>query len=210
MIDRRTHAAPQPCYWAASSAAIHSLDWGSQVDRTSRNPDGTNIQGGAGNDTLLGGQFDDILSGGLGDDLLTGKNGADQFRSFGTQIEGSSDTDTITDLNFAEGDTIVLGSFGRGTFEKADGVNAYSNGTSATLDSWFDIVAIDRASDLVSTSSTGANGQDLLLSVIDSDGQVQNIVIAGGYAQYLSAAGGSAGGSGGGSMIATTSEYAMI
>jgi Ca2+-binding RTX toxin-like protein len=159
-------------------------------------PDGTNIQGAAGNDTLMGGQFDDMLTGGLGDDILTGRGGADQFRFFGTQIEGASDRDTITDLNFAEGDTIVLGSFGSGTFAKANGVNAHSNGTSATLDSWADIVAIDRASSLVSTSSTGTNGQDLLLSVIDSDGQVQNIVIMGGYAQYLSAAGGS-GGSGG-------------
>jgi Ca2+-binding RTX toxin-like protein len=164
-------------------------------------PDGSNMNGGAGNDTLLGSQFDDYLTGSFGDDILTGKGGADQFRFFGTQIEGASDTDTITDLNFAEGDSIVLTSFGKGTFLKANGVVVHNNGSAATIDSWSDIVAVDRASDLVSTRSSGANNQDLLLSITDVDGQVQNIVIVGGYAQYLSA---------GGAMISPAADFAMM
>jgi serralysin len=151
-------------------------------------PDGSNINGLGGNDQLIGGRFADALTGGFGDDLLTGGAAGDQFRFFGTQIAGDSDTDTITDLNFAEGDKLVFGSFGANTFTKANGVTAYDDGKSAILDSWSDIVAADRASSLVRTSRTGADGGDLLLSVTDSDGQVQNIVILDGYEHYSNAA----------------------
>jgi hypothetical protein len=63
--------------------------------------DGSHIDGQKGNDTLGGSQFDDRLVGNGGDDVLTGGAGADQFRFFGNQIDGSRDFDTVTDLDFA-------------------------------------------------------------------------------------------------------------
>jgi Ca2+-binding RTX toxin-like protein len=143
--------------------------------------------GNAGDDVLIGGNFADLLIGGLGDDRLTGGGGADQFRFFGNQIDGASDTDRILDLNFAEGDTLVFGSFAGGTFFKANGVNAFDGGRAAILDSWSDIVAADRASDRISASGTGTNGEDLLLQIVNGTGQIENIVIAGGFARYQSA-----------------------
>jgi hypothetical protein len=83
----------------------------------------------------------------------------------------------------------VFGSFASGTFVKGNGVNAFDGGRSAILDSWADIVAADRASDRISTSSTGTNGQDLLLQIVNGTGQIENIVIAGGYARYQGALG---------------------
>ena len=70
--------------------------------------------GGAGNDTLFGGQGDDRLFGNLGDDrllgnvgndTLTGGGGADTFVFASGAGAGS---DTITDLNVADGDRISL------------------------------------------------------------------------------------------------------
>jgi Ca2+-binding RTX toxin-like protein len=162
---------------------------GNDVLTATSDPDGSILQGFAGDDVLIGGSFADQLTGGLGDDRLTGGGGADQFRFFGNQIDGSSDTDRILDLNFGEGDTLVFGSFASGTFVKGNGVNAFDGGRSAILDSWADIVAADRASDRISTSSTGINGQDLLLQIVNGTGQIENIVIAGGYARYQGALG---------------------
>jgi Ca2+-binding RTX toxin-like protein len=61
------------------------------------------IGGQGGNDTLFGNAGDDQISGGTGNDFLTGEDGADVFR-FTTDF-GS---DTVTDLNFAEGDRLVF------------------------------------------------------------------------------------------------------
>jgi Ca2+-binding RTX toxin-like protein len=160
---------------------------GNDVLRATSDPDGSTIMGNAGDDVLIGGNFADLLIGGLGDDRLTGGGGADQFRFFGNQIDGASDTDRILDLNFAEGDTLVFGSFAGGTFFKANGVNAFDGGRAAILDSWSDIVAADRASDRISASGTGTNGEDLLLQIVNGTGQIENIVIAGGFARYQSA-----------------------
>jgi Ca2+-binding RTX toxin-like protein len=160
---------------------------GNDVLKATSDPDGSIILGNAGDDVLIGGNFADLLTGGLGDDRLTGGGGADQFRFFGNQIDGASDTDRILDLNFAEGDTLVFGSFAGGTFAKANGVNAFDGGRSAILDSWSDIVAADRASDRISASGTGTNGEDLLLQIVNGTGQIENIVIAGGFARYQSA-----------------------
>jgi Ca2+-binding RTX toxin-like protein len=151
--------------------------------------DGTHLDGKGGNDLLQGGRYDDRLVGGAGDDTLLGGGGADQFRFFGNQIEGRSDLDLVLDLNFGEGDLLVFGEFGRGTFRDVGGVNAYSGGTAATLDSYSDIVAAAAASDLVTASRAAPESNDLLLSVMDADGQVQNISITGGWSQYVMAGG---------------------
>jgi Ca2+-binding RTX toxin-like protein len=151
--------------------------------------DGTHMDGGAGNDRLEGGKYDDRLVGNRGDDVLFGGGGADQFRFFGTQIEGGSDTDRVLDLNFREGDTLVFGDFGAGTFVKSGGVNAFSGGTAAILDSYGDIVSAAAASTLVTARRAAADSNDLLLSVVNASGQVQTVSILGGWAQYVMAGG---------------------
>jgi Ca2+-binding RTX toxin-like protein len=150
--------------------------------------DGSNIQGAAGDDVLRGGSYDDLLTGGAGNDQMIGGAGADQFRFFGTQIDGTSDTDTIYDLTFGQGDAIVFGSFGAATFGGA-GVNAFSNGTAAVIDSWADIVSIAGNSNLVTVNRASPYNDNLLLKIVDVDGQVQSISISGGWTHYVAAGG---------------------
>ncbi|MCP9780707.1 calcium-binding protein, partial [Cyanobium sp. To12R1] len=68
----------------------------------------------AGNDIITGKGGSDTLSGGLGIDVLTGDLGADTFR-FDTAL-GSTNVDSITDFNIAEGDIFQLENTGSGLF----------------------------------------------------------------------------------------------
>ena len=61
------------------------------------------IGGQEGNDYLFGNAGNDILSGGAGNDVLTGGGGADTF-----QFKADFGQDTITDLNFNQGDRVVF------------------------------------------------------------------------------------------------------
>jgi Ca2+-binding RTX toxin-like protein len=158
----------------------------------STDQDGTILNGGAGNDILRGGKYNDILTGGAGDDQSFGGDGADQFRFFGDQIDGASDSDDIYDLDFSEGDTLVFGNFGEGTFSDTDGVNAFNNGSAAQISSFEGIVNAAAGSTNVTAFREGAGNNNLVLQITDADGQVQNIVITNGYSQYI-AAGGSEG-----------------
>jgi VCBS repeat-containing protein len=159
------------------------------LSAVSADQDGTNINAAGGNDTLRDGKFDDLLTGGAGDDVMSGGGGADQFRFFGTQIEGASDLDRIFDLNFGQGDSLVFNNFGANTFLKANGVNAFNGGTSAILDSFGDIVAAAGASNLVTAKRASQSNDNLLLSISDADGQIQTISITGGWSQYVLAGG---------------------
>jgi Ca2+-binding RTX toxin-like protein len=151
--------------------------------------DGTHINAGAGNDVLRGGKFADWLVGGMGDDSLVGGAGGDQFRFFGTQIEGASDTDRLFDLNFAEGDTLVFNNFGLNTFFKTGGVNAVNGGTGAILDSYADIVAAAASSELVTAVRASPSNNNLIVRVTDIDGQVQELLISNGWSNYVTAGG---------------------
>jgi Ca2+-binding RTX toxin-like protein len=122
---------------------------------------------------------------------LFGGDGADQFRFFGgssndrtasREIEGSSDTDFIRDLDFVEGDSIVLNGFGVGKFVEAAGANALDNGNSVIITSYAGLRAIDDASDAISITRL-SNG-NLIVSIMDSEGAFQNISITGGVAGY--------------------------
>jgi Ca2+-binding RTX toxin-like protein len=153
--------------------------------------DGTIFTSGFGNDTLRGGKFDDIFNGGAGNDHMFGGLGADQFRFNGGQakerdrIEGGSDTDFIRDLSFAQGDTIVLGGFGDGKFTKTSTLQAFDNGNDVIIDSFQDLV--DLASvDAITVTRLG-NG-NLLVSIENATGQIQNISITGGVAGFDAAA----------------------
>jgi Ca2+-binding RTX toxin-like protein len=153
------------------------------------NPNGTLLSGGNGDDILRGGRSNDILVGGGGNDQMFGGGGADQFRFFGDQIEGSSDTDFIRDLTFGDGDTLVLGNFGAGTFSDGNGVNAFSGGSAASISSYEGIVQAASGSTNVTAFRQAAGNNNLVFQITDADGQIQNIVITGGYSQYLAAGG---------------------
>jgi hypothetical protein len=151
--------------------------------------DGTHLFGQGGNDILRGGKFDDLLVGGKGDDQMFGGAGADQFRLFGNQIDGASDRDRIFDLNFGEGDVLVFGSFASNTFTDASGVNAYTGGTSATINSFLGLVQAAGASNDVTALRASPFNDNLLLKVTNADGQVQEILISNGWTQFVSAGG---------------------
>ncbi|MET0136936.1 MAG: calcium-binding protein, partial [Sphingobium sp.] len=154
--------------------------------RATNDPDGTILNAGGGNDILRGGRFDDVLTGGAGDDVLYGGGGADQFRFFGNQIEGTSDTDRIYDLNFAQGDRLVFGSFGASTFENDPGINAFSSGTAAIITSFGGLAnAVDSGA---MTASRQGNSDNLVLQLENGAGQIQKIVVSNGWANYVSAA----------------------
>ncbi len=156
--------------------------------------DGTIFTSGFGDDTLRGGNFDDIFNGGAGNDQMFGGAGADQFRFNGGQakardmIEGGSDTDFIRDLNFGEGDSIVLGGFGAGKFEDdlANGVNAFDGGNDVQISSYEGLRSLADSGDIVVTALPNGN---LLVSITNATGQVQNISITGGADDYAATAG---------------------
>jgi Ca2+-binding RTX toxin-like protein len=159
------------------------------IRAVSTDQDGTILNAGAGNDILRGGRYNDILTGGSGDDKMFGGDGADQFRFFGDQIEGASDSDDVYDLDFAEGDLLVFGNFGGGTFSDVDGVNAFNGGSDARISSYEGIVNAAAGSTNVTAFREGAGNNNLVLQITDADGQVQNIVITNGYSQYIAAGG---------------------
>jgi len=159
------------------------------IKASSTDQDGTILNAGAGNDILRGGKYNDILTGGSGDDQHFGGGGADQFRFFGDQIEGASDSDDIYDLTFGEGDTLVFGNFGAGTFSDVDGVNAFNGGEAAEISSFEGIVNAAAGSTKVTAFREGAGNNNLVLQITDGDGQVQNVVISNGYSAYIAAGG---------------------
>ena len=151
--------------------------------------DGTMIRGNAGEDILRGGRYNDILIGGSGDDWMYGGGGADQFRFFGNEISGASDRDRIFDLNLAEGDVLVFGSYAAGTFAKLTGVNGFSGGTAAAISS-FEGTDAARFSDSVTATGGGSNNDNLLLKVTNATtGRVQEVMITNGWSQCIAAGG---------------------
>jgi Ca2+-binding RTX toxin-like protein len=149
---------------------------------------GSQVRGGAGNDVIRGGRGDDIIVGGPGDDIMSGGKGADQFRFFGNEIDGASDTDRITDLNFGEGDWLVFGNY-NGVFANGDGINAFNGGDAAIISSWTGLMnAADSSGGRISI--TGNAGLDLLIITLDNGaGQTQIIRLSNSFAAYAAETG---------------------
>lgn len=143
------------------------------------------IETGTGNDVLRGGKYGDILIGGAGDDQLWGGGGGDQFRFYGNNIEGSSDQDRIYDLNFEQGDELVFGAFGTGTFHDSSHVNAFDSGASAIIASLEGLREADLASARISVSRQALGNNNLTVSLTNDDGQVERIVITNMWSTYL-------------------------
>lgn len=174
---------------AFQDKAVSNGSSGNDDIRATNDVDGTLLQAGAGDDILRGGKYDDVLVGGSGNDQMFGGDGADQFRFFGSQIDGASDSDRIYDLDFSEGDTLVFGNYAAGTFVDDDGVNGFTLGTAASISSWEGVVnAVDNSA-LVTASRQSIYNDNLILSIDTGAGQVQNLVITGGYSAYVAAGG---------------------
>jgi Ca2+-binding RTX toxin-like protein len=80
--------------------------------------EGRLLRGTAADDTLIGGAGDDTLLMRHGADIATGKGGADSF-VFDWRYRTPDDRHQVTDLTFAEGDTLQVRFFGAGSFQIA-------------------------------------------------------------------------------------------
>jgi len=86
------------------------------------------IWGSDANETIKGGDGDDELFGGAGTNVLTGGLGADEF-----QFTMTSENDSVTDFNAAEGDTLKFFNTGDATFDK-NSVTANSEGDGISIE----------------------------------------------------------------------------
>lgn len=78
------------------------------------NDSSNSLFGLGGDDSLAGVVGDDVLNGGTGNDTLEGGLGADTFYFELDDIAAANSTDTIRDLNFQQGDTVLLAGYGPG------------------------------------------------------------------------------------------------
>lgn len=146
---------------------------------------GSILAGNGGDDVLRGGKGNDILVGGAGDDKLYGGAGADQFRFFGNQIGGVSDVDSIYDLNFGEGDTLVFGQYNGLFSTSSTGLNGFANGDSAIISSYAGLAAAYEASGGRITYTGNANLNLLIISFDNGSGATQTIRITQGYDAFI-------------------------
>ncbi|MDQ4420943.1 hypothetical protein OOT33_10925 [Sphingobium sp. DEHP117] len=165
--------------------------------RATDDPDGSNMQGLGGDDSLRGGKYDDSLDGGAGNDSLFGGLGNDIFKIDISDIVDGSDTDKILDLTFTEevgvdNDILALDGFAAGTFVDALGANALGDGGQVHIRGWTGLhnamISAINAGVSVSASQMGSTNA-LLLVIDDGTGHVQNLVISNGYSAFMAAGG---------------------
>lgn len=130
---------------------------------------------GKGDDVIRGGRGNDTIVGGPGSDKMWGGAGADTFLFNAREVHGTGDNDYIYDLNFGEGDRIGLANFG-GTVGNT------------ILRSMSDLVHLVNSSAQATAHQKGATDV-LVLHVADMSGNVENIYISHGWADYLAAGG---------------------
>lgn len=145
----------------------------------------TEMLGLAGSDVLRGSVYADVLVGGSGDDHLSGGTGGDQYRFFGTDIEGTSDYDRLYDLNFAEGDTIALTGFGTAKFAVDGGVSVLPDG-SVIIQSWAGVVNLVQQG-AISARQLGTTTA-LELTLTNAAGQKETLFVKDGWTVYSQAA----------------------
>jgi hypothetical protein len=115
---------------------------------------------------------------------MFGGAGADEFRFFGTEIAGASDRDRLYDLDFGEGDLVRFEGFGAGTFTDASFIDATEDGSGALISSYRGLVEAAR-SDSVTAFRQSAGSDNLIVRLINAEGQTQDLVITGGWSQFL-------------------------
>ncbi|MFO1260251.1 MAG: hypothetical protein U1E68_04115 [Sphingomonadaceae bacterium] len=151
--------------------------------------DGSILKGGAGDDSLRGGKYADDLFGGSGNDSYFGGGGVDNFHVNMQDIKDGVDTDTLLDLELADGadgDVLWLEGFAQGTFSEHD----TNHGSALKVGTWDGLVeALNSAVGINVTASQIGTTDNLLLVIDDNAGHIQNLVIKGGFADYLAAGG---------------------
>jgi phosphodiesterase/alkaline phosphatase D-like protein len=161
---------------------------GGNGDDTIHGRDGDDkMLGKAGDDVLYSGNGKDRLVGGADDDILTGGLGGDQFVFVGKDLCGA-ETDRVEDLRFGQGDQLILLDFTPRTFDSRSGGNPLEvsdTGKAVTIDSFADLVELDRASADVTISRSGA---DVRMTIMDDGNDVQNILLVDQWAAYTKVA----------------------
>ncbi len=163
--------------------------------RATDDPDGSNMQGLGGDDSLRGGKYDDSLNGGSGNDALFGGLGNDVFKIDIGDVTDASDTDKILDLTFTEEpgvdtDMLVLSGFAAGTFSDELGANATNDGSRVQITGWTGLHNALAHAQGVSITASQVGSTDALLLVIDNGtGHVQNLIISNAYSAFMAAGG---------------------
>lgn len=160
----------------ATSAAVN----GPNDIKATNDVDGSYLRGHGGDDILRGGRYDDVLDGGAGDDQLAGGQGADQFRFFADDVTGQAgpgivDNDAVRDVNFGEGDTLVFGRYGSGTYTDAAGIDAVNGGAGSIVSSWDGLLSM--INDTGWTVTRIGNTQKVQISYTYDADHVQNITL---------------------------------
>jgi len=158
-------------------------------------PVGSFLDGQGGNDLLIGGLHSDVLNGGAGNDLLYGGIGADAFRFNGfDQGAGQHATDTVFDLDFGKGDSLVLYDYAAGSFASTGAHGAAvldtgeGAGSGAVVNSMAALVDLVNASADVTARRGGLN--DLIVDITQANGSHESIVLAQQWHAFSVAAGG--------------------
>ncbi|HSS86120.1 MAG TPA: autotransporter-associated beta strand repeat-containing protein, partial [Reyranella sp.] len=155
-------------------------------------PVGSFLEGKGGNDILIGGQHGDVLDGGGGNDFLYAGQGADQFRFNGTdEHAGQHATDTVFDLNFAKGDSLVFYDYEAGTFATTGAHPATVLDTGEGAGSGAVVTSMAALAGLVSGSAElsahRTNGNDLALDISQGNGSHETIVLDHQWQAYAAA-----------------------
>lgn len=120
---------------------------------------GSSAHAGGGDNILVGNGGRNMLHSGPGDNVLTGLGGPDQFVFAGSNARADK-TDVVLDLDFREGDKIVLNGFGRNTFDDDRGGNPLAvrgDGRAVVLDSAADVRELVSASRAVTLERKGGD-----------------------------------------------------
>lgn len=130
------------------------------------------------------------LSWNVGDSLndpwadIPGNGVADEFRLKGTWVAATDRTDTVSDLSFDEGDTIVLINYETGSFKgvwQGNPLEVNGTGTYAKIDSITDLQELTATSPKLTAS---VDGDTLTLHVTQSGG-THDIILEGLGQEYL-------------------------
>jgi autotransporter-associated beta strand protein len=158
-------------------------------------PIGSFLEGKGGNDVLIGGLHSDVLNGGGGNDLMYAGAGADQFRFNGTdQAAGQHATDTVFDLNFAKGDSLVFYDYSAGSFASNGAHPATVLDTGEGFGSGTVVNSMAALADLVKSSADMSAhrgfGNDLVLDISQANGSHETIVLDQQWQAYATATNG--------------------
>ena len=159
------------------------------VDFGSHNPSGGG--GGGTNDDFVGTGANNVFDGGggndtfllrYGDDTATGGTGADLFKLDGRYVN-NGDAHTITDLNFGEGDTLLLRLFDTGAFndsvDPSNSLQVTQSGRTAEFNSLADIVeAHDNGVILASDAGDGSTLLTLPSGAVQMTLQLDSILFS--------------------------------